>query len=363
MSERYSMKIREKPQMILRGTKERRSLTPRMRRRAKRVRQKIIVIAFAVLLLITFATGILVWQLNVSTNETKAATQDNAVMKQFSVELDRVINTSTRDEELRPVDIVAQGKIGYLIDPFANTLCSFNYDEKTVRKLNLSSRLDKPLAVDVYKGNVYIADSNAARVAIVSHGRVSGLAVSTGNTLAQPSGIKVLDNGDVLISDAANHRVIQICPDGGVTRIIGTGLKDGTNKGLDTPSGITVDNKDNIYVCDSLNSRVQKFSAEGRYVATYGKLGGTKTKLSRPVSVAVDNKGHIYVADSKKNMILVFSQDDKLLGLIGNPLIERDRASDAFDELAGIKVFEDRLFVADHKGKIYIFKLPSQFRN
>lgn len=366
MSDRYSMRRREKPQMILNNTKERRSLTPRMRRRANRARQKkqkMIVIAFAALLLITLITCILVWQLNVGTNETKAATQDNAVIKQFSVELDRVIDTSTRNNKLRPVDIVTQGKIGYLIDPVANTLGSFNYDEKTVRKLNLSSRLNKPLAVDVFKSNVYVADSNAARVAIVSHGRVSGLAVPTGNTLAQPSGIKVLNNGDVLVSDAANHRVIQIRPDEGVTRIIGTGLKDNTNKGFDAPSGITVDNRGNIYVCDSLNSRVQKFNPEGRYITTYGKLGDAKTKLVRPVSVTVDNKGHIYVADSKKNAIFVFSQDDKLLGLIGNPLNERDRASNAFDELAGIKVFEDRLFAADHKGKIYIFKLPSQFRN
>lgn len=361
MAERSSTRKRTNPRMVLQDTKKQRSLTPRMRRRANRAKlkkQRLVAIALAIMLLIAVLAVIAIWQLKVSPNETEAATQSNTAFERFPVELDRVIDTSIKHEEAKPVDMAVQDEAGYFIDPVSNILCSFDYNDKTVRKLNLSESLNEPLAVDIHRGNVYIADSGAARIAIVSHGKVSSIAVPTGDTLAQPSGIRVLDNGDILVSDAANHRVVQIRPDGGVVRIIGTGLKEDTNIGLDAPSGVTVDSKGDIYIADTMNARIQKFSPEGKYLATYGKLSDSPAKLSRPVSVAVDNGGHIYVADSKKNAIFTFSQDDKLLGFIGNPANERNASNDVFGELAGIIVFEDRLFVADYKGLIHIYKLP-----
>jgi len=364
MADFSSMRKREKPEMLLQDTKGRRSLTPRMRRRLRKERlkkQRVVVLVIAISFLLAILAGVLISQLNADTGETESATQEVSSLKQFPVKLDRTINTVLGQDNLQPSDIAVQDKVGYLVDLSANSLCSFDYNEKTLRKLSLSDHLDKPLAVDIYKGNVYIADSNAARIAVVSRGNVSSHAVPIGNTLAQPSGIKVLSNGDMLVPDPANHRVVQMRPDGGVTRIIGTGFKDDTNNGFNTPSGITVDIEDNIYVCDSLNSRVQKFSPEGRYLATYGKLGGVRTKLAQPTSVAVDGKGRIYVADSKRNLIFVFSQDDDFLGVVGKQLNEQDGSFTSFDEPAGIKVFEDRLFVADRKGEIHIFKLPPQF--
>ena len=63
------------------------------------------------------------------------------------------------------------------------------------------------------------------------------------------------------------------------------------------PSDIAFDNQGNIYVLDSGNHRIQKFSADGKYIASIGRKGQGPAEFQYPSSLDVDSKGYIYVSE------------------------------------------------------------------
>ena len=72
----------------------------------------------------------------------------------------------------------------------------------------------------------------------------------------------------------------------------------GTGDGaLDMPWGLTTDGYGDVLVADWGNDRVQRFSADGRFTATYGESGRGDGQFVKPSSVAVDSDGYMYVAD------------------------------------------------------------------
>ncbi len=69
------------------------------------------------------------------------------------------------------------------------------------------------------------------------------------------------------------------------------------------PSDIAMDASGNIYVLDSANHRVQKFSPEGRYLATFGRRGQGPGEFYNPDSMDIDAHGFFYVMDSYQSRI------------------------------------------------------------
>ncbi|GHA77192.1 NHL repeat-containing protein [Pontibacter akesuensis] len=72
-------------------------------------------------------------------------------------------------------------------------------------------------------------------------------------------GVHVDAEGNVYVSDEANHRVQKWAPGAlkGITVAGGKGWGSAANQ-LDNPWGVFVDKAGNIYVADSRNNRVQK---------------------------------------------------------------------------------------------------------
>jgi len=78
------------------------------------------------------------------------------------------------------------------------------------------------------------------------------------------------------------------------------------NLAFNSPTDIAMDAAGNIYILDSANQRVQKFSPEGKYLATFGRKGQGPGEFNYPSSLDIDPKGNLYVLDSfmKKVKIL-----------------------------------------------------------
>jgi len=195
-------------------------------------------------------------------------------------------------------------------------------------------------------GNVYIADSQAARVRRVGPDGVintfagNGQATYTGDggpadqaSLNNPQAITFDPSGNLLIADTSNNTVRRVTPDGIITTIAGTGAQgDATSTGparqnpLNMPAGLAVDNSGNIFIADTGNNWIQKVTPDGamaRYagISSSGfSLGGDptlaiNTSLSNPTRLAVDRNGNLYITEHA--WVFLVTPDGKIASYAG----------------------------------------------
>jgi len=199
-------------------------------------------------------------------------------------------------------------------------------------------------------GNVYVADTNADRIAVftatgafvTAYGqsrddddRVSSATVR----LNKPKGVAVDAAGNIFIADTNENRVLKLSAAGRILLALGRQTKpdrehDGflefrPGKGLgefNKPSGVASDAAGNIYVSDTNNNRVQVFSSTGAALAAFSLPPLPKAHddersdhdadnpvLGRPFGIALDAAGKIYVADPFGGRALVFGSTGQLL--------------------------------------------------
>jgi len=195
----------------------------------------------------------------------------------------------------------------------------------------ISAQLNTPQAVAAdTSGNFYIADTfnNVVRkvntAGIITTIAGTGTAGYSGDggaaTSAQlngPQGIVVDSSGNIYISDTQNARVRKISG-GTITSVAGNGTPgyggDGgsaTSALLDVPIGLALDSANNLYIADFSNNRIRKVSGgtittvagsgNGGYAGDHGPA--TSALLNFPIGVAVDSGGNLYIADSGNNVI------------------------------------------------------------
>ena len=116
--------------------------------------------------------------------------------------------------------------------------------------------------------------------------------------------------------------IIAFSPDGKVRRHFGGGL-------FQMPHGLTVDDAGNVWVTDNAakdgrGMQVYKFSPQGQILMTLGKPGGGEAPdgFFQPNAVAIAPNGDIFVAQGHtargdKSLILVFSAQGKFIRSFG----------------------------------------------
>lgn len=150
---------------------------------------------------------------------------------------------------------------------------------------------------------------------------------------AQFSGIEQMTydkKGNLLICDAANHRIRKIDVKGNVTTFAGTGIAGLVNGDIATaqfnnPLGIAVDNFNNVYIADNLNFVIRKIDATGN-VTTYaggGERGyndgdGADAKFDYLNYMCFDNEMNLYVADPGNNVIRKIDPLKNVTTFVGN---------------------------------------------
>ena len=81
-----------------------------------------------------------------------------------------------------------------------------------------------------------------------------------------------------------------------------------------------------VYVADWGNHRVQKFSADGRYLMSYGGADRGAGSLDHPAGVAVDSDGDVYVTDWGNNRVQIYEPDGEVLVALHGDVYELSRA-------------------------------------
>ncbi|MBI5847469.1 MAG: 6-bladed beta-propeller [Nitrospirae bacterium] len=241
----------------------------------------------------------------------------------------------------------------FITDPGAFRVTSFNTRTGEIRHILKAGKEDfiSPVGVVVFKGNVYVSDSQVKKVFIFDAvGKLSG---AFDGSFERPTGLALdKERGFIYVSDTLANSVYQYTPEG---KRLGSIGRKGTGPGeFNFPTHLWVDKKGVLYVTDAMNFRVEFFSPEGRFLGMFGELGDAYGELEKPKGVASDSDGNIYVVDSIRDMVKIFNREGKLLMFFGS----QGKDYGQFWLPSGIFIDrKDHIYIADtYNGRIQVFK-------
>ena len=152
--------------------------------------------------------------------------------------------------------------------------------------------------------------------------------------IAEPYGLDITSNGELLIADRGNHAIRLVDCKGIITTIAGDGnygySGDGgyaTKARFNKPSGVAAGIDGCIYIADTGNHCIRKINAQGiiETLAGCGSEGyegdgmlGKQAKFSRPGGVAVDMYSNIHTNDYGNNVIRIIKNDGYVYTMAGS---------------------------------------------
>ena len=218
------------------------------------------------------------------------------------------------------------------------------------------------------------APSPAYRIETVAgSGNIGDGGAATAAQIANIQGVAVDSEGNLYLSDTANHRVRKVSVDGLIGTVAGTGIAgfsgdNGPAKDaqVNLPYGLAVDAAGAVYVADLGNNRVRRIAPDGTIatvagVGPDGPLGdggaATDAVLLAPRNVALDAAGNLYISEFFGHRVRKVSPDGKIITVagIGVAGFSGDSGPAASAQLgfpAGLAVDRNGiLFIADSQNK------------
>lgn len=177
-----------------------------------------------------------------------------------------------------------------------------------------------------------------------------------------PCGMVLDREGNLYVSDHANHVIRKVTPNGVVSTYAGTGVAGFANgrrlnAKFNHPYGLAIDSNGNLYVGDVVNHKIRKISPEGIVTTLAGggkgfaDQSGSLAKFNHPYGVTVDKNNNLYVADSYNNRIRKVTPTGKVTTVAGNGVdgfVDGPRDQAEFYVPIGIVVdAADNIYVGD----------------
>jgi len=234
------------------------------------------------------------------------------------------------------------------------------------------------------KGRNRVVSSNNDEIQMISDQKLSvstligGLVGYSGDggtakdaQIAEPYGLDITYDGELLIADRGNHAIRLVDRKGIITTLAGDGRYGYSGDGhyakdaqFNKPSGVAAGIDGCIYVADTGNHCIRKINKQGiiETLAGYGSEGyegdgmlGKQSMLSRPGGVVVDLFSNVYTNDYGNNVIRVIRNDGTIYTVAGSG--EFGYSGDGGDPLKasinkpyGLAVTKDGkfIFIADY---------------
>jgi DNA-binding beta-propeller fold protein YncE len=321
---------------------------------------RLAVFAGPALILAVVMAGILVLPQRAETQ--KPATKD------YQAKLLQHLQSPGEDAWSQPAAVsIIDGEV-FLLDTGNDRILVLDGDGGTERVLDTRLRggpaLQGAMAMASDGEYLYVANSGARQILVLTPaGEVIKTIeldkVAEGDAdRPRPIGIAVTPQGELLVTDADNNRVLRYDTDGRLMLAMGEGGRGAGNEGFNVPTGIALDSVGNAYVVDMLNGRVVELSPDGTFLRGLGGLGDSGGTFSRPKDVALDGDGNIFVSDGLLAAVEVFSPDGRYLGFIGREKPGDSNSSSLFEAPAGLEIVGDRLYVVDRFAGLFVFDIP-----
>ncbi len=179
-----------------------------------------------------------------------------------------------------------------------------------------------------------------------------------------PHGFHVDREGNVWVTDARaatpeeiakfpdakgkGNQVIKFSPDGKVLLTLGKGSVAGDPPdSLNEPCDVVTAPNGDIFVSEGHSGqndkvppntvgRISKFSKDGKFIKSWGKLGSAPGEFRTPHALVFDSRGRLFVADRGNVRIQIFDQEGKLL-----------EEWKQFSRVSGMYIRNDTLYAID----------------
>lgn len=126
--------------------------------------------------------------------------------------------------------------------------------------------------------------------------------------------IYISPDDQVFLADRDAHQMLIYTTDGKLVKALGTRYQAALQAPFNHPSDAAVAPSGAIYISDGYgNSSVHRFSADGRYISSFGSPGRGPGQFNVPHSVRVSKDGRVYVCDRENNRVQVFTAEGKFL--------------------------------------------------
>ncbi len=149
-------------------------------------------------------------------------------------------------------------------------------------------------------------------------------------------------------SASRGHAVYKFSPDGRLLMTIGTpGRAGNPPESLNEPNSIAEDANGEIYIAEGHQgqgdnsppdtvARISRFTADGKYVGSFGKFGSGPVEFRVPHNILFDARGRLVVADRGNMRIQILDKDGTYIGEMKQ-----------FSRPSAIVLKGDTLYVAD----------------
>lgn len=123
--------------------------------------------------------------------------------------------------------------------------------------------------------------------------------------LNEPVGLALASNGTIYLADTWNGRIQQFLPE--FFPIFDWRVRAWAGQSINNKPYLALDSLNRVYVTDPEGYRVLIFTANGEYLARFGKFGTDVNSFGLPNGIAIDAQNNIYIADAGNHRILKFN--------------------------------------------------------
>lgn len=125
----------------------------------------------------------------------------------------------------------------------------------------------------------------------------------------EPRGIAIDREHNVILADTGSQRIVKFSPDGSFLASSGKLSEYGSELGeFNFPSSVTLARNGDLYVCDRDNHRIQILDSNLLSYRSFGSFGKGRCEFHHPVDLAFDSKDNVYVVDCSNFCIKVFTK-------------------------------------------------------
>jgi sugar lactone lactonase YvrE len=181
------------------------------------------------------------------------------------------------------------------------------------------------VAIDA-AGHVYVADTWNGRIQVFDNAGLFLEKWGTFNTtngelgdayaLFGPRGVAIDNEGNLLVADTGNKRIIKYTATGELLQQVGGG---GVVSGrFEEPVGVSVSPVDgSVYVADTWNQRIQKFSPALEFMAEWPAAGWDSQEINDKPYLAVAPNGDLYATDPQFSRVVVYAPTGEVKAAFG----------------------------------------------
>lgn len=211
---------------------------------------------------------------------------------------------------------LAEGDAGGCIDPDGGgpfELGDGQFNEPWGVAFDQAGRL---YVSDTWNGRIQVFDSEGKLLEKWGTFNTTNGELGDAYALFGPRGIAIDMDGNVLVADTGNKRIIKYSPSGDLIQQIGGGGVVGGR--FEEPVGVAVSPVDGtIFIADTWNQRIQKLTAALEFVEEWPAAGWDSQDIYDKPYLDVATSGEVYVTDPQFYRVIVYQPNGEIKASFG----------------------------------------------